>query len=144
MRNVVLVLCLLFVAYVHSQDWQSDFRTAMQKAKVEEKLVLLVFSGSDWCAPCIRLDRNIWQSDAFKSYATDHFVLYKADFPRKKKNALPEKKMQSNRDLAELYNPNGHFPWVLVLNEHQKILGTISFQNQTSNEYIELLAGYVR
>ena len=48
----------------------------------------MVFSGSDWCAPCIKLDKAVWQSEEFKKEAETNWVIYKADFPKKKANQL--------------------------------------------------------
>jgi thiol-disulfide isomerase/thioredoxin len=52
---------------VFSQNWQTNFDEAKKIAIDQDKNIIIVFSGSDWCAPCIKLDKNIWQSDAFKN-----------------------------------------------------------------------------
>ena len=56
---------------------------AKKEASEQNKKVLLVFSGSDWCGPCIKLDKNVWQSDAFKAESKKNWILIKADFPKK-------------------------------------------------------------
>lgn len=111
-------------------------------AQKEDKPIILVFSGSDWCAPCIKLDRDIWQSDEFKSYAKQNYVLYRADFPRKKENKLKEQLVEKNKELADRYNPKGYFPLVLVLDKNGKKLGEMGYQKTTPNGYITLLNSY--
>ena len=60
--------------------------TTFAIAQTQDKNIIIVFSGSDWCAPCIKLDKNIWQSEAFKKEANEEWILVKANFHRKKAN----------------------------------------------------------
>ncbi len=89
------------------QLWESDFEKAQEKAAQENKKLLLIFSGSDWCIPCIRLDREVWQNKDFMAYAKEKLVLYRADFPKRKKNHLSPALATKNNALAEVYNPKG-------------------------------------
>lgn len=130
---------------LHSQEWQTSFDAAVSLSQKEDKPIVLVFSGSDWCAPCIRLKRNILESEEFKSYASSNYVLYNADFPRKKKNQLPEGLSSVNKTLAEKYNPKGYFPLVVVLDKNQSILGKTGFDVKASpKKYIATLNGFVK
>ena len=124
-----------------SQSWETDFSLAQQKALGQNKPLLLVFSGSDWCAPCIKLDKNIWQSAVFNQFASEELVLYRADFPQKRKNRLSEQLAKSNQKLAEEYNPKGYFPHVVVLDETGKVLGAMGYANISPEEYIEKIKG---
>ncbi|NNM17124.1 MAG: thioredoxin family protein [Croceitalea sp.] len=135
----ILIWALLVPCCLFSQQWENNFDTAMTKAKTNNKKLLLVFAGSDWCAPCIRLEREIWQSEEFKAFAADHYVLYKADFPRKKQNQLPPKVALANIKLAERFNPQGYFPLVVMLDGNQIILGKTSYKKMPPNEYIGFL-----
>ena len=74
-----------------SQNWKNNFDEAKIEAEKQNKKILLVFSGSDWCAPCIKLDKNIWRSAEFIKFSDENYILYKADFPKKKANQLAEK-----------------------------------------------------
>lgn len=40
-----------------SAEWMTDFGAAAQRAASEGKLVLVDFTGSDWCAFCMQLRR---------------------------------------------------------------------------------------
>jgi thioredoxin-related protein len=136
------ILLLASFLMVNAQEWQTDFEKAKEIATKKNQKIILNFSGSDWCAPCIKLDREIWQSDEFKSYAKDNFVLLKADFPRRKNNKLSEEQQAKNNKLAETYNSNGHFPFVVVLDNNGNVLGTTGYHKVTPKEYIKILISF--
>lgn len=142
MKKYLILICFLFVTIVSAQKWEHKIEDAMALAKKSNQNILLVFSGSDWCAPCIKLDKSIWQSEDFKSYAKTHWVLLKADFPRKKANQLPEEQAKENGLLAEKYNKKGYFPLVLLVNSEGKVLGETGYKNITPKQYIDLLKAF--
>ncbi len=141
-RLVLICLFLLSAVPLSALEWQTDLETAKQKAAAENKTIVLVFQGSDWCGPCIRLDREIWSSEEFGAYAAAHFVMLKADFPRKSRNALSAEQQEHNKQLAEKYNKNGHFPFVVVLDQLGRVLKTAGYKSVSPQEYIELLESY--
>ena len=142
MKHLLFISICLFASNLFSQEWKNDFKEAETLANEQNKNIVLVFSGSDWCAPCIKLDKNVWQSDAFKNYANEHWVLYKADFPRKKANKLTEQLEAQNGKLAEKYNQNGFFPLVVVLDKNGKVLGETGFQNVSAEEFLKILIAF--
>lgn len=144
MKQGLSLLCLFFSLSIFGQDWKTDYKVALTAAENENKPILLVFSGSDWCGPCKRLKKNIWESEAFKAYAETHYILYNADFPKKKKNQLPAARAVQNAALAEKYNPKGHYPLVIVLNENEKVLGKTSYKKMTPDAYIEHLNSFMK
>ncbi len=119
-----------------AQEWQKDMDAAKALAKKTDRPIVLVFQGSDWCAPCIKLDREIFQSDQFRLYASDHFVMLQADFPRKKKNALSPEMTAHNNALAERYNKRGIFPLVVVMDYEGKVLGETGYSSASPSSYI--------
>lgn len=138
--RILLIICLLYIPMaLCAQDWKESYGDAMAMAQKENKSIILVFAGSDWCAPCIKLEREIWQSDEFKAYANQNTALYKADFPRKKENKLKDQLVQQNKELADRYNPKGYFPLVLVLDKNGKILGETGYRKMTPKAYVTLL-----
>ena len=108
----------LFLTTIAPPNWITDMENAKQLAKKEQKLILLNFSGSDWCIPCIRLRKEVFNTDAFATYAADHLVLVNADFPRQKKNQPSKEQQKINDALAERYNPQGSFPFTLLLDSN--------------------------
>ena len=102
--------------------WLTDFQDAQTQAKQSHKLILLNFAGSDWCAPCIKITRDIFEQEVFSQYAENNLLLVRADFPRLKKNQLAPNQKAHNEKLAETYNPKGKFPLTLLLDHDGKIL----------------------
>ena len=127
-----------------AQDWQTDFEAAKTMASTQNKTIVLVFKGSDWCASCIKLDREVWRTETFKAYAKDHFVMVLADFPRKKEHALSAAQTAANARLAETYNKKGIFPLVLVMDDKGTVLGETTYKKVTPVEYIEILTDFIK
>lgn len=146
MKRLLFILLVTFTAMnlAIAQDWHTDFEEAKTIASTENKTIVLVFQGSDWCAPCIKLDRAVWSTDTFKTYAKDHFVLVQADFPRKKTNALSEAQTAANAQLAETYNKEGVFPFVVVMDDKGTVLGETSYKKVSPEGYIEILNGFIQ
>lgn len=115
-------IILLFAAAVLASftviprfNWLTNFDQAKIEAAQSKKYIILYFSGSDWCAPCIRLKTEIFESAAFAEFAEDNLVLANADFPRLKKNQLEKTQIKHNEALADKYNPAGKFPLTILL-----------------------------
>ncbi|RTZ06974.1 thioredoxin family protein [Flavobacterium bomense] len=142
MKKYTLILFLFLGTFGYSQNWESDFNDAKIKAIKENKNILLVFSGSDWCAPCIKLENTIWKSEDFKNEAEQKWVIYKADFPKKKANLLVANLTASNKKLAEQYNKSGNFPLVLLLDKTGTVLGITGYKNVTPQEYIQIIHSF--
>lgn len=115
---------LLFISafFTTAQVWKTDFNEAKAEALKTNKIILLNFSGSDWCSPCIQFKSKIFESQIFNTYANDRLVLVNADFPRKKKNKLTVQQKKMNEALAEKYNPEGKFPYTVLLSPTGKII----------------------
>ena len=134
------LFCSLYT--INAQEWYTNFETAKRIATENDRKIILVFQGSDWCAPCIKLDREIWSSEEFKTYAATNFVLLKADFPRKKKNSLDNTQQEKNIQLMEKYNKNGYFPFVVVLTKNGAVLGETGYKKMKPSAYINLLSSF--
>lgn len=118
-----IISAILMVVFSVGFHAQSRLETARKTAAENKELILLNFSGSDWCIPCIKLHKNIIEAEDFKKLEADHIILYiNADFPRNKKNQLSPELKKENAALADQYNPKGLFPYMLLLNSEGKIL----------------------
>ncbi|WP_316809355.1 thioredoxin family protein [Pedobacter agri] len=113
---------ILFAFLAIPVSWMGNFAEAQKQAKASHKQILINFSGSDWCGPCIRLRKEILESKSFEEYAANNLVLVRADFPRQKKNQLPQAQIKLNESLAEVYNKDGKFPFTVLVDENGKIL----------------------
>jgi len=120
-----LLSAIVMVVFSISFYAQSRLEAAKKTAAENKELILLNFSGSDWCIPCIKLHKNIIETEDFKKLQADHVILYiNADFPRNKKNQLSAELKKENAALADQYNPKGLFPYTLLLNQEGKVLKT--------------------
>ncbi|MDF2433994.1 MAG: hypothetical protein JWP44_3625 [Mucilaginibacter sp.] len=134
MKLLAISLMMIFSTAV---TWLGNFDTAKTEAAQQHKLILINFSGSDWCGPCIRLRKEILESAAFENYAADHLVLVRADFPRQKKNQLSKDQTKMNEALADKYNADGKFPYTVLVDEKGRVLYKWDgFPNETPDEFI--------
>jgi thioredoxin-related protein len=117
---ILSFVCLIAL----STDWLTNFDAAKELAVAENKRILLNFSGSDWCGPCIKMKQEVFESESFLSIAQKQLILVRADFPRLKKNKLSVEQTTHNEALAEKYNPAGKFPYTLLLDANGKVLKT--------------------
>ena len=138
-----MLILLFFIATIgYSQEWKTNFEEAKKEATEQNKKILLVFSGLDWCAPCIKLDKNVFQSDFFKKEAKKKWILLKADFPKKKGNQLSPELTESNKQLAEKYNKRGNFPLVILLDSNGKVIGMRGYENIDAEMYVEIINSF--
>jgi thioredoxin-related protein len=140
MKNKILflfyVLVILIPFNLLAQDWRTNWDAAKVEAKKENKKLILVFSGSDWCIPCIKLEKEIWKDPTFNEYAKKNYILFRADFPKRKKNKLDNSIQKRNDMLAIEYNPNGYFPLVVVIDSNENVLGRLGYEKTPPKDYI--------
>lgn len=118
-----IIAYLLFASFMlPAAKWQSDFNEAQKTAVASNRHILLYFSGSDWCGPCIRLRKEIFDSEIFRDFADSSLVLVNADFPRSIKNKQDKLQVKQNDLLADRYNPKGKFPYTLLLDARGNII----------------------
>jgi thioredoxin-related protein len=121
----VLVAVFAFVTSANAgAEWISDYKKAQEEAKASNKLVLVNFTGSDWCGWCIKLDREVFSTPQFKDYASKNLVLMEADFPHAKPQSANVRKQ--NEELAMRYQIIG-FPTIVVLDGDGKVVGELGY-----------------
>jgi protein disulfide-isomerase len=111
---------LLSLARAEESSWLTDLPKAQAKAKTENKMVLLDFTGSDWCGWCIKFDKDVLATKEFKDYAAKNLVLVQLDFPNKKPQSDELKK--ANAALQKKYDVSG-YPTFVVLDKDGKEVG---------------------
>lgn len=139
MKKLVFVFLVMLSSSIFAQDWTFDINKAQALAKDGNKKIIIVFQGSDWCAPCIKLDTEIFSTETFRKYAANNYVMLQADFPRKRKNKLAAEQKEKNAKLFEKYNTMGIFPFVVVLDADKKVLKTAGYKKMSPKEYIAYL-----
>ena len=101
-------------------NWQTDFKKAQEQAKTDHKLLLLDFTGSDWCGYCKLLDKEVFTTQAFKDFAAKNYILVTVDFPHQ--TELPDALKQQNDTLGQKFNIDG-YPTLIVVDPDGKELG---------------------
>lgn len=116
--------------------WITSYEQGQQEAKANNKLVLLDFTGSDWCGWCVLLDREVFSKPKFKEYASKNLVLVEVDFPKTK--PVPDAARKENLRLAELYQVQG-FPTIIVLNGDGQLVGEFGYVKGGPDAFIAML-----
>jgi thiol-disulfide isomerase/thioredoxin len=142
MRPIFALLAVLvaFAASAAEPVWLTDLDSAKAQGVKENKPVLVDFTGSDWCPPCIQLHKVVFDSAEFAAVASK-YVLVELDFPRKTPQA-PELKAK-NAALSKQFGISG-FPTVLLIDAKSgEVFGkTVGFGGQTAKEYLDKLASF--
>ncbi len=113
--------------------WMTDHAKALEKAKADKKMVVMDFTGSDWCGWCIKLDKEVFDQKDFKEYADKNLVLLKLDFPQKKK--LTQLLTKQNEKLMQEYKVEG-FPTVIVLDSEGKQIGQLGYMQGGPSAFV--------
>ena len=141
MKKLILSLLLLATVTARAEvTWLTDLDAAKAQGVKENKPVLVDFTGSDWCPPCIQLHKVVFQSAEFAAVASK-YVLVELDYPRKTPQA-PELKAK-NAELSKKFGISG-FPTVLLIDAKSgEVFGkTVGFGGQTAKEYLDKLASF--
>ncbi len=132
-----LVASLLLAAPAFAElSWTTDLPKALEKAKSENKLVMMDFTGSDWCGWCIKLNKEVFSTPEFAEYAKKNLVPVEVDFPHKK--ALSAELEKANLELQKKYKIEG-FPTIIVLNSQGKQVGELGYEAGGPKNFIAKL-----
>lgn len=132
----LLITCISCSIATHAQVLQNPYQ-AFAAAAQSGKNIMLVFSGSDWCVPCIQFNKKVLADSTFLSFANDHLILLEADFPQRKK--IPQPLRQQYDSLAAAFNPAGAFPQVVLLSPEKKLMAHIPYRQQSPEGFIAAL-----
>lgn len=117
-------------------DWQTDYAGALEKAKAENKRVLIDFTGSDWCGPCIQFNKQVLTRKEFLSYADKHLILLEIDYPQRKRQSA--ELVKQNQELARQYGIDEKgYPTVVLLDPAGKVVDEFSgYDGSSAAEFI--------
>ncbi len=152
MRKSILVLTMIFllistfscaqekskvVESSNQIEWIEDYDLALEIAKAENKVVLINFTGSDWCKWCIKLVDEVFSKEEFANYATDNLVMLKIDFPTTFQQ-LPQEEQMKRQQLQQKYGVKG-YPTILLTNSNGQVIGQTGYQQGGPEKYVEHL-----
>ncbi|MCK0156660.1 thioredoxin family protein [Cellulophaga sp. F20128] len=150
MKYIILLFLIPFAFGIQQDyssndgvEWQTDFNTALKKAKKQDKKILIYFTGSDWCGPCKLLKKDLFDTNEFQEIAKNYELLY-IDIPRKK-GVISTEQLKHNMDLMAQLNKRGVFPNLKVLNKEGKEMGALSGYNNDGNiqKHIKFLKKHI-
>jgi len=127
-------------AALNEQASGLDQPKVLERAKSEKKMVLLDFTGSDWCPWCIKFDEEVLSTGKFRDYAATRLTLVTLDFPSNKPQSDAVK--QANQDLKNKYNVSG-FPTFVLLDSNGREIGRqVGYLAGGPNAFISELEGF--
>ena len=107
--------------------WLSDLGAAQAQARATNRPVLAVFSGSDWCKPCIMYEQEVFAKPEFTAFATGRLVLAHFDFPRLKRNQPTAAQLKLNEAAAAQLNREGDFPLAVIIAPDGQVLAKTGY-----------------
>ena len=136
----ILTLIILILIFSPAQaGWFNNYEAAKEQAVKEHKDMLLVFSGSDWCHWCQKLQEEVFSQKKFNQEAEKNFILLEIDFPRKKEIADTIK--EQNQNLAKKYAVQG-FPTVILAEAGGKPYAQTGYQQGGADAYLSHLKNF--
>lgn len=140
MKRVILaaVAILLSAALpLEAAEWITDYNAALQRAKAENRAVLINFTGSDWCGWCIRLKKEVFDTAEFGQYANSRLVLLEVDFPERKPQTTAQQR--ANQALQQKFGVTG-YPTLYLVNGDGKVLQRLGYMPGGPKAFIGELA----
>ena len=140
-KSLVAVLVLISAVALARAEWLTDYEKALAKAKSENRRVLLDFTGSDWCPPCIQLNKTVFATKEFRDYADKNIVFVEVDYPKGKRQAA--ELVEQNEKLAQQYSiEEKGFPTIVLLDPSGKIIRELSgYSGETTADMIAWIEG---
>jgi thioredoxin-related protein len=142
-KFLILVAVFFFMGAVRvgadEGEWMTDLAAAKKKAKTENRQVLLLFTGSDWCPMCKVWDKEVFENAEFLSYAKTNLALVMVDFPEKR--PLPRAQQRANDSLRDKYDPK-EFPEAVLLDSNgKKVIGRLRYEPGGVARFMKFLNG---
>lgn len=130
-KALISIIFLGFISAGHAADeWSTDYSKALKTASEKNMPLLLAFTGSDWCPPCMALEREVFSKKPFLEFASKNFVMVELDFPKNKQ--IPENLTKQNQSIASKYKVEG-FPSIIIIDKNEKVLERMTgYENYNS------------
>ncbi len=140
MKNFIKIsLLILAIAFmsgsVVAEEWHTDYDKAVAESEATGNPIFMLFTGSDWCKWCVKLEGEILSKDAFQKYAKKNLVLLMFDFPRNK--PISKAQMTYNTKMKAKYRIQG-YPTILLLKDG-KVINKIGYEPMSPKEYVEFV-----
>ena len=139
MKKFLMLLSAVFSLALSAAEvkWQNDMASASEAAKKEKKPIIMLFTGSDWCPPCMKMERTTWKDAKVVEYVNKNYIPLLVDLPRGKQ--LPAEQVQKNQALSAKYKLR-YVPTIVVTDADGKELGRTGFN--TPDSFLKFLKKY--
>lgn len=137
----LLVMCSAVFAFADGINWLDNYAKAQEESQKTGKPILMLFTGSDWCGYCIKMEKDAFSKPEFQKFIQQNFIMFKADFPRRKK--LEPGVVTQNLKLQTQYKVGG-YPTVIITDAKGKVLAQTGFMRGDVNTYINAYKGILK
>jgi|GEM_PF-1448845 len=130
-------LCAAFISLSAELDelWIDDPEAASHAAEEEGRILLVFFSGSDWCILCQNLEDGLFADTSVRATLSEHFTPLQLDFPRKKKLSMA---IKHERDQWRTHYKVVAYPTILFLDpKTDQVLFRHEYVDLKPAEYVD-------
>jgi thioredoxin-related protein len=60
----------------------TEYEVAKSEAMEQDKDILIVLTGSDWCKPCIKMKKNVFENADFINFAEKNLIIFEVNLDR--------------------------------------------------------------
>ena len=117
--------------------WITDVEKAGMAARTDQKNIFLFFTGSDWCAPCILLEKEVLHTREFEEFADERLVLVVLDFPLDEELMSPEQAAH-NEQWRKHFGVGG-YPTILLTDASLSPYALTGYRSGGPGPYVEHL-----
>ena len=136
LRGAIATLALSSFALAGDATWFADFDVAQKEAEKAGKDLLVDFTGSDWCGWCKRLDKEVFDQEAFQKGIVGDYILVALDFPEDEEIKAKVPNPERNDELMRLHGVEG-FPTILLMTAKGEVYGRTGYQAGGPEKYLE-------
>ncbi len=141
LATIIAMASLATISLGSETAWMTDFEAARDKAEKEDKPILMNFTGSDFCPPCIMLSKEVFDTEEFRKYAAENLVLMEVDFPKAKPQ--PESLQRQNAELARALQIQGYPTLYLITHDLKVITPRLGYYPGGAKVWIEGLEKFI-
>ena len=120
-------------AYSQRIHWLDHYDTATSQARQTSQPILILFTGTNWCPACIKLEKQVLSNSRFAQTLADRLIFLKAEFP-----SYTAESMEASvfYPLLNRYQVSS-FPTMVVVNASGQLLFEVPYQNADVDAYLQ-------
>ena len=81
LMNTIFFLFLIQIGFSQEVEMITNWNKAKELAQKENKQILIILTGSEWCAPCKKMDKRVIENSEFQKYAEEKLIVFLIDLP---------------------------------------------------------------